>query len=202
MGRRAVEGMRRAVAAVGAAFIYGLIRLFGRGVRVRDVPWLVGPVGSDYIGDTPYEQWAEREGLHLVRKAEHGGLIPNFDVLHEGGFDVSEVDPLVRDFYEDTARYRMDVWAQTFFPSNVALWLLVTTISREVNQLNFPLRVLETAKGMDSGWTRSVCESGTSDHSRRSFGFTWTPRALCVVITGFVSWAYRSCTFIIASNVL
>ena len=46
--------------------------------------------------------------------------------------------------------YRMDVWAESAFPANIGLWLLVTTISRKVNQLNFPLRVLETAKGMAS----------------------------------------------------
>jgi hypothetical protein len=69
----------------------------------------------------------------------------------------------------------MDVWAESSFPANIGLWLLVTTISRKVNQLNFPLRVLETAKGMASeivllkdsagavryaGWYRKLVESG------------------------------------------
>jgi hypothetical protein len=44
----------------------------------------------------------------------------------------------------------MDVWSQTYFPTNLALFLLVTTISRQVNQLNFPLSPLESARGMSS----------------------------------------------------
>jgi hypothetical protein len=44
----------------------------------------------------------------------------------------------------------MDVWSKTYFPASVALWLLVTTISRQVNQLNFPLSPLDTARGMSS----------------------------------------------------
>jgi hypothetical protein len=41
-------------------------------------------------------------------------------------------------------------WATTYFPANIALWLLVTTISRRVEQLNFPLEGLDTAHGMTS----------------------------------------------------
>lgn len=58
--------------------------------------------------------------------------------------------PEVRHFYEHTAAYRMDVWSDTFFPGNIGLWLLVTTISRKVDQLNFPTHALAAAKGIDS----------------------------------------------------
>jgi hypothetical protein len=44
----------------------------------------------------------------------------------------------------------MDVWSQTYFPSNIALYLLVKTISRQVEQLNFPLSPLDSALGMKS----------------------------------------------------
>ena len=173
--RERLGPVRAAVATLGASFIYFLIRLFGRTVRESEVPWLVGPMGSDYIGDKPYEECAEREGLTIERQARTGGLVPNFDSLASPGFDVARVHPRVRHFYEHTAGYRMDVWAESSFPANLGLWLLVTTISRKVNQLNFPLRVLETAKGMASeivllkdaagavryaGWYRKLVESG------------------------------------------
>ncbi|MFW5921040.1 MAG: hypothetical protein ACOCUS_04315 [Polyangiales bacterium] len=86
----------------------------------------------------------------MVRNAEEGGLIPRFDVLAGPRFDASRVHPEVRSFYEDTARYRMDVWAKTSFPASVAPWLLVTTISRKVDQLNFPVDTFDTVAGMDS----------------------------------------------------
>jgi len=54
----------------------------------------------------------------------------------------------VRDFYEHTARYTVDVWSETYFPTRIGLWLLVKTSSRQVNQRNFPLTPLETAHGM------------------------------------------------------
>src|SRR6185503_4941039 len=49
-----------------------------------------------------------------------------------------------------TAAFAMDVWSKTYFPTNLALALLVTTISRQVEQLNFPLSPLDTALGMSS----------------------------------------------------
>ncbi len=167
--------VRGLVASIGASFIYLLIRIFGREVAEDTVPWLSGPIGGDYIGDRPYEECAAREALSVERRAAEGGLVPSFDVLASDGFDVSRVHPRVRHFYEHTARYRMDVWAESWFPASVGLWLLVTTISRKVNQLNFPLRVLETAKGMDSeivllrdsagalrysGWYRRLVDTG------------------------------------------
>jgi hypothetical protein len=167
--------IRTSVATLGASFIYLLIRMFGRSVEANSVPWLDGPIGGEYIGDRPYEECAQKEGLSVERHATSGGLIPDFDALAGDDFDVTRVHPRVRHFYEHTARYRMDVWAEAAFPANIALWLLVTTISRKVNQLNFPLRLLETARGMDSeivllrdelgsvryaGWYRKLVDTG------------------------------------------
>jgi hypothetical protein len=174
-GKYELGPVRSCLAWIGATFIYFLIWAFGRLVRADDVPWLHGPVGSDYIGDEPYEEHAALERLQVVRRSIDGGLVPRFDVLGSSTFDASRVHRRVRDFYEHTAAYRMDVWAKTSFPANVALWLLVTTISRKVNQLNFPLDVLETARGMDSeivlltdaegetrytGWYRRLAATG------------------------------------------
>lgn len=169
--------IRSFVAWIGSGVIYALIRVFGRVVRDADVPWLTGPVGGDYIGDTPYEELARREGLTLERDAEAGGLFEDFGALRGDHCDPDRVDPRIRHFYEHTTAYRMDLWARTWFPANVALWLLVATISRKVNQLNFPLDVLETAKGLDSeiallrepsgrvryaGWYRRLASTGRS----------------------------------------
>jgi len=143
----AVRGL---VAFLGAAFIGGLIRVFGRVVQRSSVPWLAGPIGGEYIGDRPYEEVAAREDLELVRRSTTGGLLPDMGMLDGPGFRAARLRPEVRHFYEHTSAYRMDVWSDTFFPGKIGLWLLVTTISRKVNQLNFPLHALATAKGIDS----------------------------------------------------
>jgi len=166
---------RNTIAWIGAKFIAGLVFVFGRKVKASEVPWLAGPIGSDVIGDRPYQECAEREQLVLTRNAEAGGLLPDFGVLAGPSFDASAVSPRVREFYEQTAKYRMDVWSKSAFPASVALWLLVTTISRKVDQLNFPVDVLESARGMTSeivllddargvrrytGWLRRMAHSG------------------------------------------
>lgn len=173
---RQVANLLRAIfGTLGAWFIYFLIWLFGRRVQLADVPWLAGPLGSSYIGDRPYEECAEREGLELERNAARDGLVPDFSALMGPSFDPARVDPGVRAFYEHTAEHRMDVWSRTYFPASIALWLLVSAISRRVNQLNFPLHAIEAAKGMLSeivllrqpdgsirytGWFRRLAESG------------------------------------------
>jgi hypothetical protein len=179
--------IRGLIAAIGAAFIAGLIRVFGRTVRESATTWLSGPVGSDYIGDKPYEELAAHEDLELVRRASTGGLVPDIAVLSGPGFAVDKLRPEVRHFYEHTAAYRMDVWSETFFPGNIGLWLLVTTISRKVNQLNFPLHALAAAKGIDSeivhlktrdgrvryaGWYRRLMGTGRTIYT----GFYMTDR--------------------------
>ena len=140
----------RLVGRLGAWFIYALIWVFGRTRARADVAWLDGPVGGPVIGDAPYREVAEREDLTVERAARDGGLIPRFDALAGDGFDPARVHPLVRELYEHTTAFAMDVWSKTYFPANLALWLLVTTISRQVNQLNFPLSPLDTSRGMVS----------------------------------------------------
>src|SRR5262249_35159480 len=127
------------VARVGAWFIYRLIDLFGRTFRWKDVPWLVGPLGAETIGDSPYRDGAAAEGLSLERQARGGGLVPSFSALRSEAFEPEQLHPLVREFYERTSEFSMDVWSQTYLPASIGLTLLVTTISRQVNQLNFPL---------------------------------------------------------------
>jgi hypothetical protein len=142
--------VRSIIAWLGARFIYALIWIFGRTHRRADLAWLMGPLGNEVIGDAPYDEVATSEGLAIERDAKGVGLVPRFTQLSGEGFSSSDVDPKIRDFYEHTADYTMDVWSRTYFPANLALALLVTTISRQVDQLNFPLSPLETALGMKS----------------------------------------------------
>lgn len=138
------------VGTIGAWFIYALIWIFGRTHRRADIPWLIGPMGGDLIGDAPYRDVAAAEGLTVERGSPDGGLVPSFQALAGGAFDPARIHPLVREFYEHTAAFAMDVWSKTYFPASIALYLLVKTISRQVDQLNFPLSPLDTAHGMVS----------------------------------------------------
>ena len=166
--------MRAVIAAIGAWIIYRLIWLFGRTHRRADVAWLAGPVGGPRIGDATYQEVADAEGLAIERDAS-SGLVPSWSQLDGDGFDGARAAAAVRDFYEHTSDYAMDVWSKTYFPANLALALLVTTISRQVNQLEFPLSPLDTARGIHSeiislrepdgrvkytGWFRTLAAAG------------------------------------------
>lgn len=142
--------VRRVVGWIGAQIIYALVWLFGRTRRWADMRWLEGPIGAAMIGDAPFRETAEREGLSVERHATDAGMITDFTELACDGFDPAHAHPLVRELYEHTTRFAFDVWSKTYFPMNIGLWLLVTTISRQVNQLNFPLSPLDTAHGITS----------------------------------------------------
>lgn len=142
--------VRAIVGACGELVIHSLMRLCGRRYALQDVSWLLGPLGGATIGDRPYEEIARAERLSIERLATTGGLIPDFSALASAGFDPGLVDMRIRDFYENTARYRLDTSARVYFPARLALWLLVTTISRRVQQLELPLDALDTARGITS----------------------------------------------------
>lgn len=179
--------LRTIVGRCGELFIYALIHLCGRRYAASEVRWLFGPMGGPTIGDRPYEEIAVAENLAMERLATTGGLVPDFGVLASSAFDPGRVDPKIRDFYENTAGYRLDAWATVYFPARIALWLLVTTISRRVQQLDLPLNGLDTAKGIASeiillrdssgavrytGWFRKLVDSGRVLYS----GFYMTQR--------------------------
>jgi hypothetical protein len=175
---------RALVAAIGAWIIYRLIWLFGRTHRREDVGWLLGPMGGAVIGDATYQETADAEGLSIERHATSGGLVPAFEAQLGGdGFAAAEIHPAIRDFYEHTADFAMDVWSRTYFPASLALALLVTTISRQVNQLNFPLSPLDTALGMSS----EIISMRTPDGNVKYTGWlrTLAADASRVLYTGF-----------------
>ncbi len=148
--RADVGFIARLAGMVGVWIIHLLIIVFGRTRRRAGIAWLDGPIGGAHIGDAPYAEVARSEGLVLERQPRSGGLVPDFTALDGPELSASRTHPLVRAFYERTSAFSMDVWSRTYFPANVGLWLLVTTISRQVEQLNFPLSPLDTANGISS----------------------------------------------------
>ena len=174
--------LRAVVGTIGAWFISALIWLFGRRLDPATIGWLVGPLGGAYIGDRAYEETARAEGLTLTRDARESGLIPDFNALASASFDPARVHPRIRDFYERTHAHRLDTWATTYFPARLALWALVTTISRRVAQLNFPIDGLATAHGM----TSEIILLKTADGTIRYTGWFRKLRKDSIVIyTGF-----------------
>ena len=167
------------------AFIMFLCFLFGRRIVAADYPWLDGPTGPRRIGADFHRSVADAAGL-TVRQGDDLGLMPSMSVLDGEHFSSSSVQPAIRDFYEHTARYHLDVWSQwspLFWPFG---WLLITFVSRRMEQLNFPMYPLETAHGMSSEIEQLV------DGSGRVMFTSWLRRNLesgVVIYSGFYTTA-------------
>jgi hypothetical protein len=127
-----------------------LVVLTGRKVSKTDAPWLDCVIGrSGQIGTGVYQQIANEEGLELIWP-DGAGLVPDFSALNGPGFQAEAIHPRIRHFYEHTAEYHLEVWSEVYFAGKFVLWLLVEFISRQMDQLNFPISSLEVAKGMTS----------------------------------------------------
>jgi hypothetical protein len=159
------------------ALIHLGIRLCGRIVKREEAPWLECPLGPPgRIGEGLYESLAHQEGLTIRRGQSDAGLLADFHALQSPHFDPDQVRPEIRHFYEHTALYSVEVWSQASFLTRPFLWLLVTFVSRRMDQLNFPVNPLDTSRGMTSevlqlvhegtgrvvytGWLRKLSGSG------------------------------------------
>lgn len=139
-----------AMSAAAAAGIRQWIRLSGRRIIRKNAAWLDCPMGPrGRIGAEFYSYLAEREHLE-IRPSPDAGLIPDFDALKGAGFDPAKVRPEIRDFYERTSRYRLDAWSEAAVSTRFFLWGLTRAVSRQMDQLNFPVSSLELAGGMTS----------------------------------------------------
>jgi len=138
--------------------------------------WLDAPVSaSATVGDGWLEAEAARHHGSLTRDDATAGLLPSMSLLDGPGFDARRLRPEVRDFYEHTASWQMEVWtgwSPLFWPAGE---LVSRLWGRRVEQLALPMRPLDVAMGMDShvtpirdrdgaqvaaAWTRTLRGSG------------------------------------------
>jgi hypothetical protein len=152
-------------------------RLTGREVDL-DGPerWLDAPMSpSSRVTTAWLEAEAARRGGALGPQDDGAGLLPSMAALDGPGFDSRRLRPEVRDFYEHTSAWQMEVWtgwSPLFWPGGE---LVSRLWGRRVEQLALPTRPLDVARGMDSqvtpirdgsgsqvaaAWTRTLRGSG------------------------------------------
>ena len=124
------------------------VRTTGRKVSFAESPWLSGPIGGPtQIADEWLLQETERLGGTIE---EGGGLLDAMSELAGDDFDPNHLASPIVDFYERTSEYRMEVWSQWNRVPWPFGWLIASVFSRRLDQLNIPLRPLDTADGIDS----------------------------------------------------
>jgi hypothetical protein len=151
--------------------------------------WLDAPVsGSAKVADGWLDAEAARRGWLLDRHDSSAGLLPSMAMLDGLGFDSARLRPEIRDFYEHTAAWDMEVWtgwSPLFWPAGE---LVARLFGRRVEQLALPMRPLDVAHGMDSqitlirggdggqvaaAWMRTLRSSG-----RHVFSGSYSARTL------------------------
>jgi hypothetical protein len=130
--------------------------------------WLAAPTNrAARVAQAWLHDEAERHGGTLAPAAPDAGLLPSVQVLDGPGFDSGGLRPEVRDFYEHTASWQMEVWtgwSPLFWPAGE---LVARLYGRRVEQLALPMRPLEVARGMDSRLTL------ITDHAGAQVGAGW-----------------------------
>ena len=127
--------------ALGDTLEWGIqrwVKSSGRKMHISEAPWLEGPVGDDHIGAGFYAGYAGEAGLKAVAD-EDAGLLPDFDSLAGETFDPSPVRPGIRDFYEKTARYNLDVRILWSGPFRHLPRTLIFLVGRNIGQFDIPL---------------------------------------------------------------
>lgn len=125
------------------------------------MPWLDGPAGDpEGIGGDFFHRWAERERLAVEAARGPRGLLPDFRRLEGPAFDPGRVHRAVRRFYEETSDFELEAWSEWCGPFRPFGWLLSRIFSRRLQQLNVPLRPLDTSEGTTSEVLHLLDERG------------------------------------------
>lgn len=125
------------------------------------------------VGDGWLQAAATAAGGSLRDPADDAGLLADMSELDGPGFRAADLRPEIRDFYERTSRWRMEVWTQWSAAFQPAGELISRFFGRRVQQLALPTRPLDVAHGMDS---RVVVIDG-ADGAQRAAGWIRTLRS-------------------------
>jgi hypothetical protein len=105
---------------------------------------------SKYVGAEYFRDLARtREGT-FKRNAPDIGIVESMECLQGPFFDPDAVDPLIREFYEHTSRFKLHIvprWRRRMLP---LFWLFKRVIARPIGQANLPFDIREAQRGVVS----------------------------------------------------
>ena len=127
------------------------VSLLAERVRAEDVPFVVPrEARSRYVGTGYIRELAEQLGGRYVADAPDVGIVASVDDLAGPQFDPAGVDPLVREFYEHTTRFALDIVPQWRLWVRPGYLLYRTLVARPLGQANVPMNQRETQRGIRS----------------------------------------------------
>ena len=125
--------------------------LLAERVKAEDVPFVV-PLASQtsYVGTDYVRSLAQVLGGTYTPDVADIGIVASLDELAGPGFDPAGVDPLVREFYEHTTRFALDIvpeWRMWVRPGYL---LYRTLLARPLGQASVPMSQREAQHGVRS----------------------------------------------------
>jgi hypothetical protein len=181
--RRLPNAAVAALAVVGyrslAAVLFrdAQVSLLAERVEASALPFVVPRVAhTGYVGTGYFAALARELGGVHVEDAPDVGIIADLDDLAGPSFDPAAVDPRVREFYQRTARFSLDItprWRAWVRPGYL---LYRTLVARPLGQANVPMNQREALRGVRGridtitlpgasapsvrGWIRSFADTG------------------------------------------
>ena len=150
------------------------VSLLAERVRAADLPFVVPrPARSRYVGTGYVEDLARELGAHYTADAQDTGIVASLDALRGPGLDPEQVDPLVREFYEHTTRFALDIVPEWRLWVRPGYLLYRTAVARPLGQASIPMNQREAQRGIRSridtvsgvdgtvsvrGWIRSFAD--------------------------------------------
>jgi len=132
-------------------FTEAQVSLLAERVPAAELPFVVPrEARSRYVGTGYLRTLAAELGGDHVEDAPDAGIVSSLDELAGPDFDPAAVDPLVREFYEHTTRFQLDVepaWRLWVRPGYL---LYRTLVARPLGQANVPMNQRETQRGVRS----------------------------------------------------
>jgi hypothetical protein len=180
-GGRVPGSVAAATAVVGYRVTSALLfrdpqlSLLAERVQAADVPFVV-PLASQtrYIGTGYVRSLAQVLGGTYVPDVEDIGIVASLDELAGPAFDPAGIDPLVREFYEHTTRFALDIVPEWRLWVRPGYLLYRTVLARPLGQANVPMSQREAQHGVRSridtitglpdgavvrGWIRSFADT-------------------------------------------
>ena len=127
------------------------VSLLAERVRAEELPFVVPrEARSRYVGTGYVRELADALGGRYVADAPDVGIVASVDELAGPQFDPADVDPQVREFYEHTTRFALDIVPQWRVWVRPGYLLYRTLVARPLGQANVPMNQRETQRGIRS----------------------------------------------------
>jgi hypothetical protein len=153
------------------------VSLLAEAAAAEELPFVVPlEARTRYVGTGYVADLAEVLGGSYVEAADDIGIVASLDELAGPDFDPALVDHRVREFYEHTTRFSLDIvpaWRPWVRPGYL---LYRTLVARPLGQANVPMNQREALRGVRSridtitpegsdavavrGWIRSFADTG------------------------------------------